>query len=105
MCSGSHSSHAPGGNSDETNITSRRKIATLSSREHGERDGSESGGGWGLWCARETRARSGASPAGLSVPSARRADRGIGARRLELVEHLAVGERDELGHVAVRAER
>jgi len=25
----------PGGNSDETNITSRRKIATLSSREHG----------------------------------------------------------------------
>src|SRR4249920_3526659 len=41
-----------GGNSDETNITSRRKIATLSSREHRERDGAESGGGWGLRYAR-----------------------------------------------------
>src|SRR6185312_874321 len=38
----------PGGNSDETNITSRRKIATLSSGNTGERDGSESRGWLGI---------------------------------------------------------
>ena len=54
---------------------------------------------------RQAEQQQAASPAGLSVPSARRADRGVGTRRLELVEHLTVGERDELGHVAVRAER
>ena len=72
MCSGSHSRPRPGGNSDETNITSRRKIATLSSREHRGRDGSGSGGGWGLRGARGTGGkarRAGGSQ--LAVPARR----------------------------------
>src|ERR1700720_1976866 len=52
MCSGSHSCLARTSDSDETNITSRKKVTTLSSREHGECDGSESWDGRGLRGAR-----------------------------------------------------
>ena len=47
----------PGGDSDETNITSRRKVTTLSSRNIGERDGSESGGGRVVRGVRGTRGK------------------------------------------------